>query len=91
MRNQSRRESRETPISQALRKRPAILIPRFPMASFWCAMRVPSSAGGPKAVLHCPTLDHRAPGSDRPAHCRPALLHGKSDVEAGLVPAGFSL
>ena len=27
----------------------------------------------------------------RAAHCRSALLHAESDVEAGLVPAGFSL
>ena len=33
----------------------------------------------------------RAPHSGRAVHCRSSLLHAEGDVEAGLVPAGFSL
>ena len=43
----------------------------------------------PFYVLRLSVIEPRDSG--RAAHCRSALLHAKSDVEAGLVPAGFSL
>jgi hypothetical protein len=44
-----------------------------------------------KAVL-CPSpLDPRTQCASGSIHYRPPVLHTESDVEAGLVPAGFSL
>ncbi len=45
----------------------------------------------PQTVLRPPALRCRTPDTGRAAHRRSSLLHAKSDVEAGLVPAGFSL
>ena len=44
-----------------------------------------------KAVLCPPTFRYRAAHSIGSTHRGSSLLHAKSDVEAGLVPAGFSL
>ena len=44
-----------------------------------------------EAVLRPPPLDPRTQTLRRAIHRRSALLHPESDVEAGLVPAGFSL
>ena len=43
----------------------------------------------PFYVLRLSVMEPRTSG--RSVHCRSTLLHAKSDVEAGLVPAGFSL
>ena len=70
----------------------ARFVPRFPMASFSFASMVLSFAGTRKSrSTSFGSLSVSNPDSRRAVHRRSPLLHAKSDVEAGLVPAGLPL
>src|ERR1019366_479468 len=88
---QARRRRDETSCSRTLRYGTGLAL-RGSGRHISCPARWgATSLASPEALLSAPAFNPRTQGVCRALDRQPALLHAKGDVEAGLVPAGFSL
>src|ERR1019366_9098442 len=88
---QVRRWRDETSCSRTLRDRAGFALRgsrrHIPRPARWGATRLAS----PEALLSAAAFHPRTQAVRRALNRQPSLLHPEGDVEAGLVPAGFSL
>src|ERR1017187_1171143 len=88
---QVRRWRDETSCSRTLRDRAGFALRgsrrHIPRPARWGATPLAS----PEALLSAPAFHPRTQAVRRAFHRQPSLLHPNGDVEARLVPAGFSL